>query len=615
MISIRGNVLTDEDFKSLMDNVLDYVSESVAKTFGPYGHNALIHSGDTVYSTKDGFHTLNAIKMGNSVADSIKYLIGSVAQSIVLSVGDGSTTSIIAANKLNRRMRELTEKYRIRELEDGLVSCIDTIIAELYANSHVIDYNDNDDLYKSIKKIAMVSTNWNEDLSDMIAKSYVETRNPIIKIEDSGTPNTFLEFIEGYELAGTFLLPEQYATDRDNNRAILQNPLILSFDHTVQGRYILSLTYVAQICSLMKRPLVLLAPGFDTMFLNKLSVANAQNFKNRQPAINIFLGKVYNTYEIDRACIRDFANLTGTISISADNDDFKEFLDDVATTMSKVTEGLAENEKNAINSEKSTMMTSAIAYLTETCGTCEEIILSEKSILVKGLPQIDADIIKDTKDSIKAEIDRKIKDADAKSILTDDIRMKRIRLGKLACKMGIIKVGGYGAANLQAKKDALDDATRACEAAYRDGYNMGGCLSIIRAIHNWKNAQVEGVPSVQVDIMNAIEDAFSLVFSQLFINKYDTCIDDILVKVGKETLTIDGIITKCCEDGCAFDIITETFDVEGKVVNPVNVDIEALKACMRLVLTSVTSNQLIFNNYELLAGSADLQGIELKEVK
>lgn len=622
MVTLKGNVIKREEFKKMMNEVLMYTSGVVAETFGPHGHNALIQTANTVYSTKDGFHTLQNIDCSDTIRNSIKFLIESVAQSIVLSVGDGSTTSIMAANNLNVLLESATagSGLTIKQIETSLVNAVNGLIKNLYDNAVAIN---DDNMYESIKKIALVSTNWDEELSTMIADIYEKTHNPIIKIEDSGTDKTFVEYIEGYDLAGSLLLKEYYANDREHNRADLQNPIILVFNHNVQAKYFLSLSCLAQIFSVMNRPVVIMAPGFDTTFVSKLSATNAAQIKARKPIINMVLCNVINYYTVDRDCIRDFCTLTGCKPISVDDDDFNEFMDDLATTMLKpVTPEMTEDEVKNLNLEKEAISTSAVQYILDNiAGTCEKMIAGEKSIIAKGLPNKDLPIVTDIQHSIRTEIDYKIKECDAKTILTDDIRMKRVRLAKLSCIMGIIKVGGYGSANIKAKKDALDDATRACEAAYRDGYTIGSSLAILKAAKDFITDKENGASDLDRVIAQLIQNAFASVFAMLFANKYCRNIveedkfevNNIETEDGEPVqMTVADIANKCIDDNVGFDILTNTFDIEQNVINPVSVDVEALKACMRLVTISVTTSQFIHKNYDNIDTDEDITMTEVQ---
>lgn len=614
MENLKGNVINNTRFRDIMNGTLDYLANSVAQTFGPYGHNAIIQTTDAVYTTKDGWHTLQNINFTDPTRNAIKFMIESAASSIVLSVGDGSTTSTIAANEMNKLVQNLSGKYTIRATEDTLNACVDKIEAQLYAGATPID---EENLYDSIKKVALVSTNWNEELSDLIADSYRETHNPIIKIMDSGTDKTYIEYIDGYDLAGELQLKEYYNNDREHNRAIVQKPVILMFDHTVQTKYFLSLYCLSQVFRMIGRPIVIVAPGFEGTFVSKLATANQQCMKDKAPLVGMLLFKAHNFYNVDKDCIRDFSLLTGCIPINVDNDDFKDFMDDLSGTMMKSTEGLTEEEVNAINAEKHNMTDTAIQYvLSQFAGECDQLILDDKSLLAKGLPNIDSDGVAEIREAIRTEITTKIKEANALTILSDDIRMKRVRLGKLMCKMGIIKVGGYGSANIKAKKDALDDATRACEAAYRDGYTMGGTLSIIKAVTDILSNPESALTEIEADIYNCILDAFRYVYATLFVNKgVAKSLDareilDTNAEVTSNNETINQVIANCVDNNYAFNILTDTYDTEKTIINPVTVDIQALKSCMKLVIISITSNQFIHKHYNF-GESAD---ITVKEV-
>ena len=595
-----GNVLSDDVVTTTFGDVISYVAESVGRTFGPYGHNALIQTMDNVFSTKDGWTVLQNIAFKDPLCNAIKSTIANVAQSTVLLVGDGSTTSTLAANYMNQNISDIKNKYTIRQLEDSLTSCINAVISKLREKAIAID---DSNLYEAIYKIAMVSTNWNDELSKLIADIYVTTKNPIIKIDKSGTDQTYVEYIEGFDLAGSLMSTDFYINNRDNGTCTVYNPYIIIFNHNVQEKHFLSLSCLAEICRTANRALVVIAPGFEVGFTTKHNATNMANLNQRKPVVNLVPIKVSNFYTVDRECIDDFAVLTNCKIVTAIDEDFKGFLDDIATVMTKTCKSDDPDEQAALIEEKRAMVAMTIGYINEVFGTCDELIADEKSVLIKGLGQANEDIVQERKELIQYEIDKKTREYDALTMLSDDIRMKRIRLGKLQCNMGVIKVGGYGAANIKAKTDALDDATRACESAYRDGYTIGGCMAILNAVREIERNMPEDTSEVDKDVYAVIRWSFVSVFDKLFANKYgeNKC----------DWNAITSIIDKCTEENVGYNIITEEFDYAQNVINPVDVDIETLKACMRLVLISVTSDQFIFKHYDISEGDTI---INLKEV-
>ena len=150
-------------------------------------------------------------------------------------------------------------------------------------------------------------------------------------------------------------------------------------------------------------------------------------------------------------------------------------------------------------------------------------------------------------------------------------------------------------------------------------FDIGGTLKELKKINEdinelkKNNGDLTGIDQM---VTSAIYDAFSNVFKQLFINKYGYGISDTIDTVEfdiediDKTMTISEIINKCIEDGTGFDTISLKFDTEEKVVNPVSVDVEALKACMRLIVITVTTSQFIYKDYDPATG----ERISLKEV-
>ena len=622
---INGNVIDKKAYRQRVTNIVDYISDCVSRTLGPCGHTALIQTSDSVVATKDGWNVTRAISFDNIVDNSIKSMIESCGQSVVLKVGDGSTTVIKATSVLNKQLMDLesNHNYTIRQIEDTLKECIDEIIVELRKGAVPIT---DENMYEAIYNVAMVSTNWNEEISKMIADIYVKTKNPIIKILESGTTQTKAEIINGYDLNGNLELKNFYFTDVERQVCELKNPKIIMFDHKVMDKYFIPLNLIGGILQKQGTQLVVLAPDFDITFIHRIKNMNSMAMNTGAGFVNIVPAHYISNFNIDRECVDDFAALCGAIIIRRDDEDLLEFFEDITTSMMTKpipTEGLTGEElakAKESNAEREAMRDSVLQFLPEKldeiAGSCDKITLSDKNIIIDGLSNMNEKLVADRKATLEAEINGKIKECDALTMLTDDIRQKRIRLGKLNCHMGIIKVGGYGKANLKTLRDALDDATRACEAAYRDGYTVGSSIAIGSAIQSkFDILYGKNDESLKAKIIEAIYDSFCEVFTQLWNNKgSDPIIKDTDAEDGNWTFEIpwdeEGKTAKinpellydtCSLNRWGYDIIEGRFDKEcNRIINPVNVDIEVLQGCLRLVLNCFSSDQLIITNTDQL---------------
>lgn len=589
MKHVKGNVLPKNKFQPRMAEVLNYVAESVAETLGPYGHNALIQTTDRVVSTKDGWNVLRNITFDNIVDNSMKSLIEAVAHSVVLRVGDGSTTSTYMANRILQLLNhhELITNTPIRVIEESLVNCVDEMEKAIRQDAVAIT---DENMAEMIYKVAMVSSNWNKEFSGMIRDIYINTHNPIIKVQNSGTDRTSVEYIQGYDLSGR-LMSNQYINNFSESKCELNNPMIMTFNFKLTSKYFIPLLFISSMLGQQGKTLIVMAPDFDKAFIDQLTAQNITHIKNQQGLHNMIPVQFDNKFAIDRDCVEDFALLINTQLISDNDDDMKTFFDDVTTTMTK--KAGEDEDPDQIREEKLKFMETAIKFLNQYCGTCEKASINDKGILVNGFDENDfiKAAIEKRKEAVRAEIDAKTKECDALTMLTDDIRMKRIRLGKLQCNMGVIKIGGFGDADLKAKKDSLEDTIRACEAAYRDGVTVGSSIAIARTISTIDTENMDEINRVAVDIFAASALA---VFERIIRNKYPS--GKIAIN-GNDANAMD-IMNTCINQKIGFNIMTDDFDRDFNIINPVNVDIEVLRGCLKLVITAITSNQFIFKNYE-----------------
>lgn len=588
------NVVSAKQLKELLTDITSSVADVLANTFGPYGQNTLIQQASSVYATKDGWNVMQTLKVIDKdgemsvVANALKKLLQDVAQSVLLNAGDGTTTSTIAAAKLNTLISEYLEEHTLdaRTIELGLRKCCELIENKLYERAFMVtDENMADIIYR----IALISTNWDEEISGIIRDIYIKTKNPIIKVEDSGNLNTYADYIEGYDLVGHLELPNYCLTSPAKGLFEANHPLILTFGSAIHKDKLSTLALVEQVLTANNRKLVLVAPSYDLDFLNTLAAINGARVQQRQLPLNIVPFKYFAKTDIDKDCVEDFAMLTGSILLT------HEYAE-VETVFEKLKEVVAEQnnptKKPNARAEKhqEEVVMECLEVLDKMGGTCEKIIANDKYILASGLTNKNTEEFERRKANLENELELKYKQCRAESSLTDMIRVKRLRLGKMQCSMGIIKIGGFGVAHLKSKKDSIDDATRACEVAYQDGYIVDGGMAIAIAANE---ALLEVTPDendhLTYPFLRMFRGAFCEVAATLFNNKYDD------LKKSHE------IVTNCITNKGCYDLIRDEYTDD--LITPVAVCREVLNGCLRLVLINATSNQFVFMNEDELIKS------------
>lgn len=608
------NVIKKDTLKPLLNEITALVADTIKNTFGPFGHSTLIQTMDAVYSTKDGWNVTRNLNISaedgefSPAINSMKKLIVDVAQSVVLNAGDGTTTVILAANELNRLVSEYTNKNGLdsRTVENFLNKCVKLINEELKRSATLIDESNLEEI---IKKIALISTNWDEQMSNLITEIYVNTKNPIIKVEDSGNQNTYVEYTEGYDLTADLQLANHFMNNPDKGTCEVDDPIVLIFAAPLGKKHTRPLVSLGQV---LPNPLVVMAPGFDIDFLQVIDNMYIE-FQEAGSKLNVIPCKFYAGSDIDKECVADLATLLGTMVLSTQYDKMYEALNAMDDTMikknefkakrkaeekpkvnpnAKVTAGtkkVKEDEEEAkLDAEFKAYIGAAAKELQGISGACKHISIGNKYVIASGFNRENKAEFQRRKDNLKNLLKQKYEQYNAESSMTESVRHMRIRLGKMECNMGTIKVGGYGMAHIKARKDAIDDATRACEVAYTGGYILDGGLAIARAASRVMETTKD---NDDIDIwLGMFVKAFTNVCHIMYMNKYDN------------SEKCHEIIAKCLQDHTTYNLVTEEYR-DDELITPVDVCTEVVSACLRLVLVNCTSNQFVYQSTQDLIRS------------
>ena len=222
-------------------------------------------------------------------------------------------------------------------------------------------------------------------------------------------------------------------------------------------------------------------------------------------------------------------------------------------------------------------------------GSVEKMEVAEKYTFISGFTNKDEEMLDLlTKDAIN-KYETILSNTLEFETLTIDLIQAKDRVSKLKCKMGYIHVGGNSEIAKKANYDLVEDAVKACESAYKYGYNNGQNLAIIKASldilkemgevdENNKDEMIKRV------ICNSIIDAFTGVILRIFANKYSKITQD-------DVKEIINRIKKCIDDNTAYDLYEEKYSTD--IINSCMTDIEILKSVSSMVALLLSSNQMV----------------------
>ena len=630
-LNLTPNVIDGEELEELFNTVFEHMAYYVSRTYGPFGENTGYQMQDKILTTKDGWTVEQGIIYSkNMLANIIRKFILEVSRSINVHAGDGTTTGVIAANEVNKLLMRYKKENQIHSkfLSAAMKYCVEAICNELRSNATKVTDENMDDI---IYRIASVSLDWDAEFAGYIRDIYHETHNPVIRIQNSGYESSYVEYTNGYDVAGK-LLSEFKVNSLGDKSYTTKNPVILVFSYTVTASMFESLLTVAQyFYQRQGREVVVMAPDFEKDFRDNYNAICIRLAKMNQPAIPLVMVRYFAEYTIDREMINDFCFLTGANMISREYNEAANLIADF-TNVGKMMPPKREEFEKGKNGDAQFEIEKAnyqihLAEVTQKfedeiedyTGTCETFTANDKLVLASGFGDLEnGKALTDRKNLITAEIEKATKNMTAKSMFTDEIKLKKLRLGKLQLKMGTIYVGGFGENTLKATRDALDDAINACSNAYLEGVVVGGGVAIPVAIEHlmkkiisgeWNPKEEKGIDtSLTIDILNIFEKGFINTWKVMLTNRYN---DDIVNVAGQGEMSVDELITKCITIEKPWNLITENMD--GTIIHPVKVETEVVKGCLHLVLTTTTTNQILYNGFEGI--DKELEDMRMKEVK
>lgn len=631
-LNLKPNVIENEELKELFKAVFSDMAYYVSKTYGPFGENTGYQETNRILTTKDGWSVEQGIIYSNNVlANLIRTFIIEVSRSINVHAGDGTTTGVIAANEINNLIMDYIKDKKIHSkfLSSAIKYCVQEICNEINASSIKIT---DENMDKMIYRIAEVSMDWDKEYAGYIRDIYHNTHNPIIRVQDSGSEESFVEYRKGYDLSAK-LLSEFKVNSIGVKEYTVKKPVILNFSYTISvSMFEAIMTAANYFYNVEHRELVIMAPDFEKDFRDNYNAACVRLIQMNKPVIPLVMVKYFAEFAIEREMINDFCFLTGSALISREYNEaadiikeFSEIINQLPPNRDEFEEGTKGDNlfSEAMMQYQMTISDCSKEFgenIAKYIGTCDTMTVDDKMMVVDGFNGLEnSEALANRKNVIQSEINKTFKKLTAKSMFTEEIKLKRIRLGKLALKMGVINVGGFGEYNLKAVKDALDDAINACSNAYTEGVVIGGGVTIPVTINTIldeiKSGELDptdkGVDKdLAIDILKILKQSFINTWKVMLGNRYTDGYyyptDD------KETpLSLDDIINLCITEKMPWNLITEQFDKS--IIHPAKVETEVLKGCLHLILVTTQTNQLLYNGYEGI--DKELSDMRLKEVE
>ena len=408
-----------DEAKSKIKAGADKLAQAVKSTLGASGKCVIYEDarGNPVI-TKDGVTVAQSVVLNDPVENLGSTLIKEAAKNTVSEAGDGTTTATVLAEALLNEIYQC--KASTREIKEGVNKAL--LKVNKYLDKSAVKIEGD-----MLKSVSSISCNNDGELGKIIAEAYETVgENGVVLMESSETNETYVDVVEGVQLQDCGLTSNHFITDKEKNKAELENPLVLIVTSEIPN--IRKIQGILEYVIKQNRSLLIVAPVSQqvktALMMNKIK----GNIK-----VNIIDQPGFGPTKRDTA--EDLAVLTGATLI---NEELGDDLDLITK------EHLGEAEFS-VTDERTTVIT--------TNSKSED--LQERIELVSKL------ISNEKNGFIKKKLEQ--------------------RLSMLSGSVGIIKVGADSKVELKEKKDRVEDAIYATKAALKEGIVPGGGVALFNA--------------------------------------------------------------------------------------------------------------------------------------
>ena len=489
------------------------IAGAVKSTLGARGRTVLIESEQHIGGltvTKDGVTVAKSINLYDPTENLAVMMMRQAAERTATVAGDGTTTSIVLAEAIiDASDKYLSETDNVTEVIREINQISGQIVQKLDKKSKKLSG-------KKLIDVATISANNDKEVGKMIADAFSEV--DMVTVENSMTTSTYVEIIKGMKIDRGYS-SRLFINDHKKQECVLDNPYILITDHEINN-----------IQNLERILIPIVTQQKSLLIIGELG-QNALNTLNA----NVAAGKI-------KAC----AIMPPSFGYRK-----KDLLEDLAVALGGV-----------YYSEDTGDDLSLIDL--DHLGRASKVIVSKgMTVFMHNASQEEA--ITERVNELKEMRDDATSDEE-KNFLNE-------RIANLSGGVGVIYVGALSDIEQKEKKDRIDDAVCAVQAALEDGILPGGGVALLDCAMS--------VCAYNTVANNIMREALQAPFKQIVTN------------AGKNS---DEILD-ARPHGYGYDVKGEQYGDMMKlgIIDPTKVTKNALLNAVSVATTIMSTNAIITN--------------------
>ena len=420
--------------KSLLEGV-NTIAKIVKITLGPHGKFVIIKKllGNSK-PTKDGVTVAREVSV-DGPQNVAAQLVREAAIKTNSAVGDGTTTTVVLVQALVQEgMKNIVAGCKPIDIIRGIEKGVKAVLKSIHTQKREITEHGD------VLNIAAIAANGDKEVGKIVANAIEKVgKTGVIVVEEGRGIETEVVEVSGTQIEKGYLSP-YFATDPKKGVAVLDSPYVLITTQKITN--VQEIVPVLEIVAKLGRSLFIIAEDITGKPLTVLLV----NQMNVASPLKIGAIKAPGFGENRTQKLGDIATLVGCSIID-------------------------EPSGRTLESVK-----------LDDLGTAEKIILTkDTTTILHGGGSAKA--IQDRVSKIQAEIEETTSDYERETL--------QKRLAQLTGGLVNVKVGGKTEAEMQEKKDRIEDAVNAARSAVIGGGVPGGGVALVRASQALSEANVE----------------------------------------------------------------------------------------------------------------------------
>lgn len=215
--------------REVINSTVKEFEDLVCATMGPFGQNIALHNdiGSPVV-TKDGVSVARVIEFAEPEKNLIAEILRQAAEKTNDEAGDGTTTSTaIAAATVQEGNKYLAAGHDVNSLRRGVATALKEVETALEKIRVEFSTKSEEEKISILKKIALISTNGDVTISNLIAESVAKAgKNGIVNVQ-KGSTSFALTRSEGMKVPNSGVMDYEFIRGAPDKKVTLKKCRIL----------------------------------------------------------------------------------------------------------------------------------------------------------------------------------------------------------------------------------------------------------------------------------------------------------------------------------------------------------------------------------------------------